>query len=177
VPWFVAWIDGVPDFRVIAPGKIAEAHNHRKCWICGEKVGKYLASVIGPMCAINRVASEPPSHRECAEFAAKACPFLTRPKMRRNERDLPQERCDPAGQHIPRNPGVALIWITKSYRPFHAGNGVLFEVGEPMETLWFAEGREVMILRLLSFRCWLPVHGRTPRHRRKAGQRPPNGLS
>jgi hypothetical protein len=93
------------------------------------------------MCAINRVASEPPSHRECAEFDAKACPFLTRPKMRRNEKDLPDERCDPAGQHIPRNPGVALIWVTKSYRPFDAGNGVLFEVGEPVETMWFAEGR------------------------------------
>lgn len=58
-----------------------------------------------------------------------------------NEKDLPPERCDPAGQHISRNPGVALVWITESYRPFHTGNGVLFEVGEPIETLWFAEGR------------------------------------
>jgi hypothetical protein len=36
LPWFVATIDGVPDFRVIAPGKIALAHNARKCWLCGE---------------------------------------------------------------------------------------------------------------------------------------------
>lgn len=141
VPWFVAWIDGVPDFRVIGPGKIAEAYAHKKCWICGENVGKYMAFVIGPMCAINRVASEPPSHRECAEFAARVCPFLTRPKMRRNEKDLPEQRRDPAGHHISRNPGVALVWITKSYQPFRADGGVLFTVGDPIETLWFAEGR------------------------------------
>lgn len=25
VPWFVAWIDGKPDFRVIGPGKLQSA--------------------------------------------------------------------------------------------------------------------------------------------------------
>lgn len=142
VPWFVAYIDGVPDFRVIGERKIIDAHRHKKCWICGEKLGKFMAFVIGPMCAINRVSSEPPSHKDCAEFAAKACPFLTRPKMKRNTKDLPEEGKCPAGIHLERNPGVTLVWITKDYKPFKAGEGVLFQVGKPEEVIWYAEGRD-----------------------------------
>jgi hypothetical protein len=147
VPWFVLWKDdGEPDFRVVAPGKIALATIQRKCWVCGEKLGNYLAFVIGPMCAVNRISSEPPSHRDCAIFSARVCPFLTTPRMHRNEKDLPDDMTlfkNTAGIANPRNPGVALVWITKRFHPFNApGGGVLFEVGDPLETLWFAEGRE-----------------------------------
>jgi len=34
VPWFVAWINGVPDFRIIKPGAVLEALKYKKCWIC-----------------------------------------------------------------------------------------------------------------------------------------------
>lgn len=142
VPWFVADIDGKPDFRVIAPGKIQEALHGCKCWICGGQVGKFVAFVIGPMCAINRVSAEPPSHRDCAEYAAKACPFLSMPKMKRREDGLPEEAIDPAGVMIKRNPGVTLVWITTKYNVFTDGRGgMLFEVGEPTETQWYAHGR------------------------------------
>lgn len=142
VPWFVAWIDDKPDFRVIREGGIEDAHRLGLCWLCGQPRGRYGAYVIGPMCAVNRVSAEPPSHRECAIYAARVCPFLTRPTMRR--RDLPDDlgTTNPAGEMIRRNPGVALVWISRDYRPFLDPNGgVLFDVGEPTETLWFAEGR------------------------------------
>jgi hypothetical protein len=148
VPWFVYWKDGEPDFRVVAPGKIALATLQRKCWVCGEKLGTYLAFVIGPMCAVNRVSSEPPSHRECAIFSAQACPFLTTPRMHRNEKDLPEDMTlykNTAGFANPRNPGVALVWITNRFTPFNIQKpnpGVLFVLGDPLETLWYAEGRE-----------------------------------
>jgi hypothetical protein len=143
VPWFVWWNEktGEPDFRVIGPGKLVEAVMEHRCWICGQKLGRYQAFVIGPMCAINRISSEPPSHRECAIFAAQACPFLTTPKMHRNEKSLPPEYGQPAGQAILRNPGVALVWVTRDYKRIRLDNGTLFEVGTPLETLWFAEGR------------------------------------
>jgi hypothetical protein len=141
VPWFVAWVDGEPDFRVVEQGRIVEAITTQKCWICGEGLGRYLAFVIGPMCAVNRISSEPPSHRDCAEFAARACPFLTMPKMKRNEHGLPEDYQAPAGVFIKRNPGVALIWITKTYHLIkERGGGILFEIGNPVEVLWFAEG-------------------------------------
>lgn len=64
--------------------------------------------------------------------------------MRRNEKDLPSGHFGSAGFHLDRNPGAVCVWITRSYRTFrpHAGKaGVLFELGEPEEVLWFAQGR------------------------------------
>lgn len=143
VPWFVATVDGNPDFRVIRPGGIAEAYDGQLCWICGQRRPRKAADafVIGPMCAVNRVSAEPPSHRECAIFAARACPFLANPKKRRREHGKPEEAVSPAGEMITRNPGVALVWCSNTWSPFREGEGVLFNVGRPLETLWFAEGR------------------------------------
>lgn len=146
VPWFVAWIDSgsgrEPDFRVIAPGKIDQAITRQLCWICGTRITGNYTFVIGPMCAVNRISAEPPSHRDCAIFAARACPFLARPGMRRRESNIPDEARNPAGIMIRRNPGVALVWVTKSYRLVADGRGgTLIEVGKPAATLWYAEGR------------------------------------
>lgn len=154
VPWFVQWFEGTkptepgvgaPDFRVVDERKLGIALKQRRCWICGDKLGVHLAFTIGPMCALNRVTSEPPAHLECAEFAVKACPFLSKPRMRRNEKDLPEMGKPAAGFHLDRNPGAACIWVTKSFKPFrpHAGApGLLFTIGEPERVLWFAEARE-----------------------------------
>jgi hypothetical protein len=141
VPWFVMWIDGKPDFRVIDGAKMSLAIKEKRCWICGDKLGVNLAFVIGPMCAINRVISEPPSHRDCAIFALQACPFLSRPKMRRNEFNIPEGCSHPAGIPIDRNPGVMLLWMTRTYQPFSDDTGVLFRLGEPTELHWYTEGR------------------------------------
>ncbi len=142
VPWFVAWVDGKPDFRCIGPGKREEAYHKRKCWICGQQLGQYLVFVIGPMCALNRISSEPPSHKDCAIFAAKACPFLAMPKMHRRTRDLPEDTSEPDGLGLDRNPGVTLLWVTKSYWPVpDQMGGFLFRLGPPEQTFWFREGR------------------------------------
>jgi hypothetical protein len=141
VPWFVAKVNGEWDFRVLHPGSIATAHKKHLCWLCGEPLGQYMAFVIGPMCSINRVSSEPPSHRECAEYAVRACPFLSKPRMVRNEKDMPQGGTI-AGVGIMHNPGATLIWITKKYKLIRAFNGVLFEIGNPESVHWYKEGRE-----------------------------------
>lgn len=141
VPWFVAYIDGEPDFRVIGPGKFRDALQRNRCWICGEPTGARKAFVIGPMCTINRVSAEPPSHLDCAEYAVRACPFLSKPRMRRNEADLPKDHQNPAGIMIKRNPGVAAIWITRHFSLMREGGGVLYHLGEPERVLWFAEGQ------------------------------------
>jgi hypothetical protein len=69
VPWFVSIRDGVPDFVNIHPQKVVEAINRKVCWLCGERLGRYLAFTIGPMCAVNRVSAEPPTHYDCARYA------------------------------------------------------------------------------------------------------------
>lgn len=143
VPFFCEWIDGKPDFRIASPARRAECHRRKLCWICGQHLGQYLAFVIGPMCGINRTTAEPPQHRECAIFAARNCPFLARPEAKRNDRNMP-EKGEIAGVHLNRNPGVAGVWITKSYRPFKpkaGGAGTLFNMGDPVEVLWYARSR------------------------------------
>ena len=144
VPWFVAWVEGKPDFRVIGPGKREEAYRQELCWVCGQKLGAYKAFLIGPMCAVNRVSAEPPSHVDCAEFSAKACPFLSNPDMRRNEHTpRPEGYREADGIGIARNPGVTLLWgIVGHYKPFPDGQGgFLFDVGTPVAVRWFCRGR------------------------------------
>jgi len=141
VPWFVQWINGKPDFRVMDADKRIRAVREKRCWTCGDILGARFAFVIGPMCAINRISAEPPSHRECAEYSARACPFLTMPKMVRRENDLPEGYANPGGEMIARNPGVALLWLTRGYRVVKAEPTFLFVIGDPFETVWYKEGR------------------------------------
>lgn len=141
IPWFVSWIKDEPDFRVVSDLKWTIAVKARRCWVCGEKLGAYLAFVLGPMCGITHTTTEPACHRECAEWSAKNCPFLVRPHMVRRENDLP-ENVEQRGMAIRRNPGVALLWITKGFTIFYDDNQrALLSVGDPLEVTFWAEGR------------------------------------
>lgn len=141
VPWFVAWINGKPDHRCVDKAKIRPAILHRRCWLCGQSLGAYLTFPIGPMCAVTRTTSEPPSHRDCAEFAAKVCPFLTIPAKKRRDSNLPDTVQDPPGEHLAHNPGALALWICKRYESFTEDGGLLFSVGDPTEVVWYCEGR------------------------------------
>ncbi|HEX3525128.1 MAG TPA: hypothetical protein VHT52_23945 [Stellaceae bacterium] len=158
VPWFVPWVDGKPATQAADPRKIKVAISANRCWVCGEQLGVYKAFVIGPMCAVNRITSEPPQHKECAEYTVKACPFLTKPRMKRNPVDDDRKQ-NPAGVFIERNPGVSLIWITKDYRRFTPrGGGVLLSVGTPLEVSWWREGRTATRTEILeSMDSGLPI--------------------
>jgi hypothetical protein len=137
--------DGTYDFRVIEPGWREACIRRRLCWLCGEKMGRFMCFVIGPMCAINRNTAEPPCHRECAEFAVQACPFMRFPNRKRDGEDLPEDSQKPGGDEamIMRNPGVTCLWITKSYQPYRVGvNDMLIEIGDPVEVAWWAHGRQ-----------------------------------
>jgi hypothetical protein len=141
VPYFVAWVNSKPEFRVADNEKWFKCVRNRHCWVCGDVVGNHMTFVIGPMCAVNRTTSEPPCHLDCAVFSAIACPFLTLPKAKRNERNLPDGHSEPGGIAIKRNPGVTCLWTTRSYKIFQAGNGPLFQLGEPTEVRWYTEKR------------------------------------
>lgn len=148
IPWFVAPNADDPerpDFRVVRPNGVVAAHNRSLCWLCGQRLGRYRTFVIGPMCGVNRISSEPPSHRDCATYAAQVCPFLSQPKMRRSPRALPENSHTPAGFHIDRNPGCVALWTCVDYEIFRAdkgGAGVLFHLGEPHSVSWYAESRK-----------------------------------
>lgn len=158
VPRFVQDVNGEPDFRVVNTAFLATATRMKLCWLCGEPLGRFQCFVIGPMCAINRVSSEPPSHKDCAQFAVQACPFLVHPNRARNTDNLPGEAEQPGGIMIARNPGVTLLWVTESYRTFKAPGGTLIKIGDPVETQWWSRGRPATREEVLySINTGLPV--------------------
>lgn len=144
VPWFVAWENGKPEFRAMDGAKWVRAVRERLCWVCGDPLGAYMTFVIGPMCGLNRTTAEPACHRECAEWSARNCPFLSRPHMvrREDERFNAATHDNSPGCPILRNPGVTLLWTTKSFQLFPDGKGKhLIRIGEATSLQWFAEGR------------------------------------
>ena len=149
IPWFV-YIDpdtSVADFRVVAPGRIRAAAGQARCWICGGHMPDWQlqAFVIGPMCAVNRVSAEPPSHTACAMWAARACPFLVNPNMVRRTSGLAAHGpVTSAGVMITRHPGVSAVWVVRrrDWSLFTDGDGgLLFDVGSPRRVWWLAHGR------------------------------------
>jgi len=159
VPWFVGWINGVPEFRCMDPAKWLRAVRERRCWVCGEPLGQWLAFLIGPMCAINRTTSEPACHRECANWSARNCPFMSRPHMVRREGGLPEDAGPGAGFPIDRNPGVGLVWVTRSFRVFNDGRGrPLIEIGPADAVEWWSCGRPATRAEVEeSFRTGVPI--------------------
>lgn len=142
VPWFVAWIDGEPEFRAMDPVKWKTAVQYRICWVCGGKLGNYMTFVAGPMCGINRTSAEPPAHLECAEWSARNCPFLNNPEQVRRHDDRIDLTKSP-GFALQRNPGVTMLWTTKTYSVFQDHQGKpLLTFGEPESVKWYAHGRE-----------------------------------
>jgi hypothetical protein len=132
------------DDRVVDGRKFDKAVKERRCWLCGGKLGRIKASVIGPMCAVNRITSEPPCHPQCAKYAVQTCPFLSQPRARRNEKNLPEERREAAGIALDRNPGVSVIWESlvdsKPFRPMYGAQGTLFDLGPAYRVTWWRQG-------------------------------------
>lgn len=161
IPWFVETLpDGSRDFRIASGTKRVLAVKKDLCWLCGQKLGRHKAFVIGPMCAVNRNTSEPPCHRECAEFAAQACPFLILPKAQYRKANLDEAvKLQPG--HLGGNPGAVCIWITDRYTPYRVPgteNEWLIRIGAPTEVLWYAEGKPAMRAQIMeSFDMRLPL--------------------
>jgi hypothetical protein len=123
IPWFTAIVDGRPDLRVSDPDKTARAVAEGRCWICGDRFDRSDGSrmrtfIVGPTSAFSRLGEEPPSHRRCALYAARSCPFLSNPGRARRPAGLPAsvERLDDDGfGPVLENPGVVLLWMCRRY--------------------------------------------------------------
>jgi hypothetical protein len=142
VPWFVATINGARDFRIADNEKFELAIRARRCWICGQGLGKCYAFVTTLMGVALGYAAEPPSHLECAKFAARSCPFLTNPAAKYRDAKLPADVSDPQGAELLRhNPGVTVLWVTETYAAQWLGAGALLRFGEPRRVQFWREGR------------------------------------
>lgn len=143
VPWFVAWIDGAPEFRILDKGKMMYAIRSKVCWICGQQMAERHNPpfVVGPMCTVNRISAEPPSHVECARYAVQVCPFIARPHMKRRELE-PELEAEAKGHPaaLPHNPTVAALFFARGYTVMRDRDGVLFQMGTPAGVEWYKLG-------------------------------------
>lgn len=140
VPWFVTRTtpEGLHDFQRVDASRKDEALRLRKCWVSGEPLGRLSAFVLGPMCIVNRIASDPPVIAEIGEWSARICPFLSRPLAHRPS-ERPSDDVTP-GVPVDSNPGLCAVWVTKSFVVQRDG---LIRVGDPERVSWWREGREV----------------------------------
>jgi hypothetical protein len=76
VPFTFAWHEGVPDFKVLDLAKVAVCLQNHLCGTCGRKLGVYCYFIGGPASRQNRLFTDPPMHRACAQFSTQVCPFL-----------------------------------------------------------------------------------------------------
>lgn len=156
VPFFVQWVNGKPEFRAMDGDKLVRCVKERLCWICGQALFREMVFVAGPMCAVNRISSEPPSHRECARYAAVACPFLAKPKMVRREDGMPDKIVTEGA--ILRNPGVTMLWFCRRFTIERANPGVLFNMGTPFQVEWYGLGKSATREQVLeSFESGIPI--------------------
>ncbi len=87
VPFFVPWIGGKPDFRMLDANKQKMCVEKNLCSICGKKLHEYQYFITGPMGKMNGVHSDPPMHKDCAEYSINVCPHLHFEKAERNDRE------------------------------------------------------------------------------------------
>lgn len=140
IPFFVAEVDGKPDFRIIDPHKTLKVVREDLCWICGGKLGVHRCFVGGPMMILNECGMEGPCHQECAFFSVQACPHMTVPDIQRREGGMPENAMmDPTS--IKENPHVFAIYTTRKHRFFVQENGPLWLFGPLEELTWWKEGR------------------------------------
>jgi hypothetical protein len=152
IPWFVGEVDGVRDFRLADSRKRKLAQDNRLCWLCGGKLGRYMAFTIGPMCVVNRNTSEPGSHIECARYAAMACPHLTRPEAKARTANLPTENVSRLPQALDGNPGACAIYVTTTSEPYivPGTRDWLIHLGEPERVEWYCRARAATREEVLS---------------------------
>jgi hypothetical protein len=77
VPFVQQVINGKPDFRVVDRVKVLECVEEKLCAICGKDLGEFCFFIGGDKSKDNALFVDPPMHEPCAEFASKACSFLS----------------------------------------------------------------------------------------------------
>jgi hypothetical protein len=146
IPWF-AWVDddGRALVTVLDQQKWGKAVRNGRCWICGGPLGVRKTFVCGPINTITRTVAEPPSHLSCAEYAIRGCPFLSDPA--RGRRQIPERYIEPdpvighAGKRPAPNPGIFVLWTTRSYELGWLRNRLAISIGDPVSMTWWSRGR------------------------------------
>jgi hypothetical protein len=117
IPYFVAIVNGKHDFRLLDAEKQRICCEYKKCAICGQKLLKGLYYFIsGPMGAMNKVSTDPPMHKECAEFSLLACPHMFYEKADRRTAGLDELPVTSIPEMIMQKPTAMFMVQASSYK-------------------------------------------------------------
>lgn len=76
--------DGSPDFKVMNEDNRVRCFEKNWCHLCGLRMWPPYAFIGGPLCVEHRSFVDGPMHVDCAEYAARVCPFLSSPTGKYN---------------------------------------------------------------------------------------------
>lgn len=144
IPYFVAYINGKPDMKILDAHKQLTCIQYRRCGICGESIGGEVAFISGPIGIANCVVTDPGMHEECAEYAIRVCPFMARPNAKRAADFTYPEGSAKSPGALEERPDRTGIAISRAYAGRNAGDGsVLIKFYPPSRVRWFVDGAEV----------------------------------
>ena len=106
VPWTATMNGDTPDFKRLDQGKVERAFRNGLCGLCGHVLDREVAFVGGPVSAAQRRYVDPPTHEDCAVYAAQTCPHLAASKDYALATDL---RHTPGATAQPLEAAVVLI--------------------------------------------------------------------
>lgn len=127
IPYFVSYINGKPEFRFLDGARLDMILERKVCHICGKKLPTdFFYFIAGPFGLLNKISTDAPMHRLCAEFSIFACPHLYRQKAERRDNDpLAQSLVEERAKHDPGKPDtlflvkadkIKITWIDR--RPY-----------------------------------------------------------
>jgi hypothetical protein len=104
--------DGTPDFTAVDATLAWKAGEERRCGLCGESIGYWVAFIGGPKSVQHRAFLDPPMHPECAHAAVRLCPHMAR---RNSSRASKTTAAVPAG-FVEDKPDEWCVYETREYR-------------------------------------------------------------
>ncbi|WP_328366639.1 hypothetical protein [Micromonospora zamorensis] len=103
------------DFTTINTTTSTRLAVERRCSLCGEPMGYWVAFLGGSRAAELMRYADPPGHPECMSAALSLCPHLALGRHRRARADRPGAGIIPPGSHGDK-PDRYLLGITRAYR-------------------------------------------------------------
>jgi hypothetical protein len=143
IPFFVAIVEGKPDFRVACELKRVRCRRENLCWVCGEPLTWWVGFVGGPLSIKNRHFSDGPMHLECAEFSLRVCPHILNSEAKRRNNNLPTRLKHPGGtDKRPDYYALHVCRLGKWEFPFN-GHYWIWQPQAAKVVRWFHEGKEI----------------------------------
>ncbi|MEV8515902.1 hypothetical protein [Dactylosporangium sp. NPDC051484] len=131
--------DGAPsavDFTTINTTTSTDLAADRRCSLCGEPMGYWVAFLGTPRAAELLRYTDPPGHPECMTAALTLCPHIAIARHRRARADRPGGGIMPPGAHGTKPDGWTL-GITRTYRSvFVAAHGFTVYLPAPFRTAY-----------------------------------------